>query len=247
MHAPEPITPLCGWLGTYPCASGSTQGFQAAGQPLRFQITRLNTYYYMAISPSVPPEEMEAAGAKGEEVLKELLGTYEKRWDEEWLPEVKSVLQAWAEFDLSGSSDDELLVHMYESAERYARLWEIHFHLAVPMLVAPSMFVDLYNDLFEDTGELEAYRLLQGVRNMSIEVGEAIWDLSQKYVDVPGIANPLRSKSANAALSSFVGTDEGREFLRELRELLDRYGHRSTVSSRSAIRAGRKTRRLSST
>ncbi len=227
MHAPEPITPLCGWMGASPCSRGSTEGFQVAGQPLNFQVGRFNTYYYLAISPAVPPEEMEAAGAKGAEVVKELLGSYEKRWDEEWLPQIKSELQAWAEFDLPGSSDDELLAHMDESDNRYALLWKIHFHLAIPMLVSLSMFVDMYNDLFEDAGELDAYRLLQGVRNMSIEVGEAIWDLSQKYKDVPGIANPLRSKSVNAALSGFVGTDEGREFLRDLRELLDRYGHRS--------------------
>ena len=122
MHAPEPITPLCGWLGAHPWSVGSTQGFQAAGQPLRAHIGRFNTYYYLAISPAIPPEEMEAAGAKGAKVVKELLGTYEKRWDEEWLPEVKSALQAWAGFDLPGASDDALLAHMDESVERYARL-----------------------------------------------------------------------------------------------------------------------------
>ncbi|MCH8222406.1 MAG: hypothetical protein IH868_03235 [Chloroflexi bacterium] len=226
-HAPEPITPMCGWLGTFPWATGATQGLQAAGQPLTFNVGRFNTQYYIAIVPSMPPEEMEAAGAQAEEVVKELLGTYEKRWDEEWLPKVKSELQAWAEFDLPAASDDQLLSHMDDSITRYTLFWDIHFHLAIPMLVGPSMFVDFYNDLFEGAEELEAYRLLQGIRNMSIVAGEAIWDLSQKYKDVPGIANPLRSKSASAALSGFVGTDEGREFLRELRELLDRYGHRS--------------------
>ena len=214
-------------MQTYLWSAGATQGLQAAGQPLVFHANRFNTPYYIAIVPSIPPEEMEAAGARGEAVIKELLGTYEARWDEEWLPTVKSELQAWAEFDLPGVSDDELLTHMDESMTRYTLLWNIHFHLAMPMLVGQSMFVDFYNDLFEDAEELEAYVLLQGIRNMSIEAGEAIWDLSQKYKDHAGITTPLRTMSTNATLSSFADTDSGREFLRALRDLLDRYGHRS--------------------
>ncbi len=227
MHAPAPITPLSGWLNSYPFADGANRGFATAGQPLMFVIRRYNTYYYVSVGPSIPPEEMEAAGRRAEETLKELLPTFADRWDNEWLAEVKGMLDHWSQFDLSAASDAALLEHMDDALEKFARLWDIHFIIAPPFHSGPSMFVDMYNDLLEPNDPLEVYELLYCDHNMSLEVGYALWDLSQKYVDVPAVAEPLRSKAAGEALSDFGGTDEGRRFLVDLDEALDQYGHRS--------------------
>ena len=227
MHAPVPITPLTGWLNSYPFADGANKGFATAGQPLMFVIRRYNTYYYFAIAPSIPPEQMEAAGRHAEETLNKLLPTFGGRWDNEWLAEVKGILDYWSRFDLSAASDAALLEHLDEALKKYERLWDIHFIIAPPFLTGPSMFVDMYNDLLEPDDPLEAYGLLYCDHNMSLEVGYALWELSQKYIDIPAVAEPLRSGAASEAVSEFAGTDEGRAFLSDLKEVLDQYGHRS--------------------
>ena len=227
MHAPAPITPLAGWLNSYPFADGANRGFATAGQPIMFIIRRYNTYYYVAVAPSIPPEQMEAAGRRGEETLKELLPTFGDRWDNEWLAEVKGILDYWSRYDLSAASNADLLVHMDNAVEKFARLWDIHFIIAPPFHSGPSMFVDMYNDILEPDDPLEAYGLLYCDHNMSLEVGYALWELSQKYVDIPAVAEPLRRSAASEAVSEFAGTDEGRAFLSDLKEVLDQYGHRS--------------------
>ncbi|NQW15849.1 MAG: hypothetical protein HQ478_00015 [Chloroflexi bacterium] len=227
MHAPEPITPMTGWLAANPWSEGTARGFKNAGQPITLMCDRFNTYYFNAAVPTVPPEGMEEAGKHAEATLKALLPVFHERWENEWLPRVKAHHDFWSAFDLEAASDEELLAHMDDAFERYADLWDIHFHVGVGFLSGVSMFVDMYLDLFEGTSELDAYGLIKADHNISLEVGYQLWDLAQKYKDKSSVANPIRTKSTNAALSSFVGTEEGREFLAELRGLMDTYGHRS--------------------
>ena len=61
-HAPNPITPLTGWLVAGHGGDGVIAGFAAVKQPVKMLIRRINTYYYNAIVPAVPPEQMEEAG-----------------------------------------------------------------------------------------------------------------------------------------------------------------------------------------
>jgi len=227
MHAPEPITPMTGWISANPWTEGTARGFKNAGQPITLMCDRFNTYYFNAAVPTVPPEGMEEAGAHAEATLKSLLPVFHEKWESEWLPRVKAHHDFWGAFDLEGATDEELLAHMDETFVRYADLWDVHFHVGVPFLTGVSMFVDMYLDLFEGSTELDAYGLIKADHNISLEVGYELFDLAQKYKDIPSVANPIRTKSTNAALSSFVGTVEGRQFLEELKALMNTYGHRA--------------------
>ena len=227
MHAPEPITPMTGWISANPWTEGTARGFKNAGQPMTLMCDRFNTYYFNAAISTVPPEGMEEAGAHAEATLKALLPTFHERWENEWLPRVKAHHDFWSTFDLEAASDEALLAHMDETFERYADLWDVHFHIVFPFLASTSMFVDLYKDLFEGSTDLDALGLIKADHNISLEVGYQLWDIAQKYKDMPSVANPIRTKSTNAALSSFVGTVEGRQFLKELKTLLNEYGQRA--------------------
>ena len=226
-HAAAPITPMTGWVAANPWTEGTARGFKNAGQPISLFCDRFNTYYFNSPHPTVPPEEMEEAGLHAEATLKALHPVFNDRWENEWLPRVMAHHEVWISFDLEGASHAELLAHMDDSFERYADLWDIHFHVSVPVLVAISMFVDMYLDLFEGSSELDALELLKVDHNLSLEVGYQLWDLAQKYKDTPSVANPIRTKSTNAAMSSFVGTVEGRQFLEDLKALLNEYGRRA--------------------
>ena len=166
-HAHNPVTPLTGWIWEKHASKVSSAGFAAAGQPIAMVLRRVNSYYYMAIVPTVPPEKMEEAVHHAEETLKGSIPTFANRWEEEWLPELKGYHDTWNKFDLAGASTQELLDHIEWSLGRYERLWDIHFEIAVPFLVAPSMFHDLYEDVFGESDALHSYKLLQGVENAS--------------------------------------------------------------------------------
>ena len=53
----------------------------------------------------------------------------------------------------------------------------------LPALVGPSMLLDLYSDLIEGAGPMDAFKLTQGFDNSSLRAGEDLWKLSQTVVD----------------------------------------------------------------
>ena len=114
-------------------------------------------------------------------MLKALLPTFHERWENEWLPRVKAHHDFWSTFDLEAASDEALLAHIDETFERYADLWDVHFHIGVPFLASTSMFVDLHQDLFEGSTDLDALGLIKADHDISLEVGYQLWDIAQKY------------------------------------------------------------------
>ena len=48
-------------------------------------------------------------------------------------------------------------------------MWDIHFLVGFPFLLAPSLFGELYQDLFGKEGALDALRLSQGFGNRTVD------------------------------------------------------------------------------
>ena len=226
-HSPNPVTPLTASLHKKYFAAGSTKGFERAGQPLGWHVRRINTYYYVAIVPTIPPEQMEAAGAHAEATLKTLLGTFVDRWDNEWVPEIQGYHAIWDGFDLKGSSNSDLFEHMEWSLKTWERFWDIHMEVTIAYVVAPSMFHDLYVDLFGGDLDLEAYKLLQGIDNTSLVAGRALWALSQKAKADSEVAKLILETDASQVMSALGNTDAGRALISEIDTFLEDYGKRS--------------------
>jgi len=226
-HAPSPLTPLSGWLAVEHWGPGSSAGLAAIGQPLKLQIRRINTYYYLSVTPAFPPEQMEEAGHKAEEALKALMPVYGERWRDEWLPEVQSHHNKWNAFDLADASDFELIDHLDWTLETFRRFWNIHFQLMVPALVGPSMLLDLYNDLIEDAGPMDAYKLTQGFDNTSLRAGEDLWKLSQVATASEEVRNILENTGTDQVMAALEGSEEGRHFVAEIDKYAQMWGLRS--------------------
>jgi pyruvate,water dikinase len=226
-HAPLPLTPLSGWLADNHWGRGSTAGMDAISQPLQLQTRRINTYYYLSVTPSVPMEQMEEAGHKAEETLKALIPTYADRWTNEWLPEVRAHHDKWNAFDLAGASDFELVDHLTWTLDTFARFWDIHFQVMVPALVAPSMLLDLYNDLIEGAGPMDAYKLTQGFDNSSLRAGEDLWKLSQIAASSEEVRNVLDNTPTEDVLAALEGFDAGKNFIAEINKYAEMWGLRS--------------------
>ncbi|MBT3943731.1 MAG: hypothetical protein HOE75_09205 [Chloroflexi bacterium] len=225
-HAPGPITPLSGWLCEQHWGKGSSVGLAAAGQPVAAMIKMVNTFYYLAIVPTVPPEEMEQAGQRAEEALKASIPTFTQTWEEEWLPELKDLHDTWNAFDFVAASNEALLAHFEWTLASYERLWDIHFAVTVPYLVAPSMFHDLYEDVFGESEALHSYKLLQGIDNASIVAGRELWSLGQT-ADSAELRSAIRNVPTSEVVSRLESTSGGDAFLSRMRTYLGQYGKRS--------------------
>ena len=228
MHFPEQMAPM-----TTLFTEAFNKGFMCAPKserlPVRLRYHRINTHMYAAMVPMVPHEEMEEQGKLAEETLKTNLARMSEWWEQELLPEVKEHLAFWEDFDLAGASMSELLAHLDETESRFSRLWDIHFKIALPFLMGPSLFFELYEDLFGNKNALESFGLSQGIGNKTVDGDIALWDLSRKVLAFQTVRAAIEGSDGGDATTGLEASADGREFLVEFRAYLDEYGQRSDV------------------
>jgi len=210
LHLPDPMPPLEFEL-LAPLYDGVNYAARIFQLPIQFLTLRVNTYMYVALEPLPGRDE----NADPLDAAMERMG---ELWNSELLPEVKQHLAAWEAFDLADAAMPELLRHLDDTMARLKRLGEIHFHIVFPAYLAMLRFADLYGDLFGSESALDAYRLLQGFDNKTLEGNRTLWRLSRKPA-----ASPLRSLDRLAPLDQ-LGLEAG--FVGELRDWLAEYGHR---------------------
>lgn len=250
-HYPDPMAPLEFEFGvkTYN-VHGLNHAAEVYDFPIRFDGRRINGYVYQAIIPvGAPPEAVikvmnqlgrvvpglvdsiqnKAVGVQTRRYLEKMdpviarIGDY---WNNELLPEVREHLSYWEKFDLQRATMPELLAHMEETEARTRRLGEIHFLIDFPFLMAPSIFEDLYRELFGEENGLEAYRLLQGFDNKTLEADRVLWQLSRAALARPTVRRMLRERAAVDVVPELERSIEGRAFLADLHAYLDEYGQR---------------------
>jgi pyruvate,water dikinase len=238
MHFPEPMTPLETdiWKLSF---KGFNAGLAGYEMPVSGRWQTINTYLYQAIVPvSGSPEELEARGKRAQENLGAAMGGLAERWHGQWLPEIKGHLAFWEAFDLESATMPALVDHLDETLKRYEQAFVVHFQLAFPMLLPISLFEELYRDLFEGATAFDAYALLEGIDNKTMEGGRALWDLSRTVIASPEVHRIVRDEAPADVLPALEASDEGRAFLAELEAFLQEYGQRGdkwNISSPSWI------------
>ena len=177
-----------------------THGFgitsEAYALPVRITYRTINTYLYMAVTPAVPPEQMEAQGKQAEEKIHAAMTQFNERWETEYLPEVQRHLAMCAQFDLRGATTTQLLDHFDRVLAGTYRVWDIHFLMAIMFILPQSLFSELCTDLFGDEGAFAAFDLLQGFDNKTLETDRGIWRLSRFALAAPVVRRVVEEQSA---------------------------------------------------
>lgn len=235
MHFPEPMTPLDEWLlqgefdGVNRIAKHYCLPFYSGGR-------RFNTYAYAHLTPlPLSPMDIEAQGRQAQEKLGVAMDGLLATWENEYLPEIQQILNEWNAFDLEAATLPSLITRLEEMKVGRERLWDIHFLVWFPAYTAISLFEELYRDLFhtdKSAGEsaghaFDAYRLLQGFSNKTIETAHALWQLSRQAIALPTVQLVLQTQAGADVLASLSETVEGATFLAELYAYLNEYGQRS--------------------
>ncbi|MGE3268086.1 MAG: PEP-utilizing enzyme [Chloroflexota bacterium] len=226
MHFPEPTTRLDHDFVRVLYEHGFNTAAARYQLPIRAAARRINAYHYSAMAPNIPPEQMEEQGKLAEAEVTPIIDQLGDLWEQEWLPELKQYLATWRAYDLAGADAPQLLAHLEWTLERLHRIWEIHFLIAFPMLLSISMFDDFYRDLFGDEDAFQAYRLLQGFDNKTLESNRELWGLSRKAVAAPEVRAAFETLPIQEVIPALEQSAAGQEFLGHLHTFLSEYGRR---------------------
>ena len=229
MHFPDPLAPMESAMLERTLGQGFGYGARAYDAPIAaVEIRTINGYQYQSMVPITgTPDEMAAQGALAEAAIRSVLGRLESLWSDEILPEIRAHLVFWDTFDLQTATRRRLVAHLDQTWARLRRIWELHFVTVLPAYLAMSEFDELYRGLFPDAGPLDSYRLLEGLPNMTVEVGQELWQLSRVAIAQREVRDVFGSHSAEEIPAALYATAAGRAFLCDLEAYVDRYGRRA--------------------
>jgi pyruvate,water dikinase len=227
MHFPHPVTPMTESLFVDSFFQGTNYAGKTYEFPVRMHPHVFNGYVFMSSIPTAhTPEEAEEQGKKAEAILGANMGRQREIWDNERLPEIKQILDAWDSFDLRGASLADLQEHLRQTVANGRRIWEIHFLVVFLAYLPISLFEELYRDLFGEATAFDAYRLLQGFDNLTVQTGRALWELSREGLQIPEVRRVLEEESAANVIPALEQTPEGRAYLEKIRAYLKENGRR---------------------
>jgi len=228
MHVPEPVPTLAEPFLRHCYEDGMNLGAKPYSWPFRVRARRMNTYWYVTMTPlGVTPQELDALNERSQEAFNTASGRLAEIWHTEILPEVQRYLADWEAFDLRAATWTQLIAHLEQTIVRSERVWEIHFLICWPMLVAMSAFDDLCHDLFGDRDALEKGRLLHGLDAKSLETDRALWRLSRKAGAAPRVRAAVEQSEPEDLMHALERTAEGRQFVADVRDFLEHYGRRA--------------------
>src|SRR5258708_5202062 len=216
LHLPEPITPLDEEIARH-VYRGISVIFERYEIPLRVLSRRFNTYFYWAVVPvDGRPDELTIQSKRADATVSQVTLRLAEIWSQEVLPEVKDHLRFWESFDLAGATMPELLDHLAETVTRHQRVWELHFRVVTPKHVAMSAFDDFYRDRLGNKTAFDAYQLLRGFDNKTLESERAVWKLSREAIARPTVKRVLEENPASSVLALLETTSQARDFLANL-------------------------------
>jgi phosphohistidine swiveling domain-containing protein len=228
IHAPRPLTPLAGSTIPIALADGFTIGQADFGCPLGLEFRMFNHYAFAAFYPILDETKETLAGraARYQENLESLVPQVGRLWEEEWLPSILPALERARSTDYRALSDAGLIASLDEHMTDQVYRWTIHGRINF-ILIAASRFADFYKEIVHPEDETEGYEALQGFETVSVNAGRGLWRLSRIVKQNQALANSFHQLDPAALLAVLESTADGRSFLAELADYLDRFGWRT--------------------
>jgi pyruvate,water dikinase len=222
MHWPGPVSPLGMELTRRGLIPGLERGIKAIHTPItEVRVRQINTFCYTSLLPDF--DAIPGAEERMQEAIRERGFNIYQRWLDDWLPEVEAANQRLLAFDYRGASNAELAALVDWVVATDFRMWEIHFELMPGFYLAP-VFKEGCNRLLGLTG-LEAYEMMQGGYNMSVESASKLWRLV--HAAPPDVQQTIASLPAAESLQRLRNSQAGRRFLADLDRYILEYGWRT--------------------
>ena len=225
MHAPRPITPLSFDLIVHTLSEGFTKAQAEYDCPIMVSTREINHFFYVSFHPIPDEAEIARRMVHYHEKLAAKVPSIGKTWEEEWKPDVIAKNVPLKTTDWSALSDDELIAKLDELTQWMRDQWWIHGHVNF-VLLSSSAFCDLYDKVVKPDEPTEAYRMLQGFPTTSVDAARGLWALSRTALASPTLKELFETTEGPDLLAALDGSDEGRDFRRQLDDFLFEFGWR---------------------
>jgi pyruvate,water dikinase len=207
---PAPLTPL---MQSY--LPFHTQGWlrdsRAQGTAGEIRIRFERGYYYSLWQPTnlTTWEEVDRRAREVECALP-------ARWRDEYLPLLQADHARARALELPSLADGDLALALQENLTAQVRHFTIHAHMASFPYSAAERLLNWYLERFPGAAEADAFRLLQGLPNTSVEGAGRLWELSR-----------MLDQEAEAALRAFEYDRLPEPFRAAWQGYLADFGHRT--------------------
>jgi pyruvate,water dikinase len=227
IHAPRPLTPLAGDAIVMAMAEGFTIAQHAFGSPLALRCRMVNNYLYATFCPDENfPAQSDQDIERYVEELDRIAARTGDRWVNEWEPSLLPPLHHTRTFDFLALSDEELAQELETQLQNVVDQWTIHGWINLSLVPATAL-MEFYNAEMQPEDPNEAWQLMQGYPTKSVETSEGLWRFSRQVKDSPALSQIFQTLEPAQMIEALEATDEGRQFLADLRAFLDDFGWRS--------------------
>jgi pyruvate,water dikinase len=226
IHAPRPLTPLAGDAVIPSGCTGFTAAQHSCGSPLAVRGRIINNYFYACFVPDasfIPPTHDLDEYSKELERLAFGVG---ERWVNEWEPALASMLRTLRGIDFDSMTDGELEDALEERLNEQVYEWTVHGWINLSLVPATAL-TEFYKQEVQPEDPNEAWQLIQGYENRSVDASKGLWRLAQVVKASPALLKVFEDQDPRALLGVLEAFDEGRAFLVELGQYLEEFGWRS--------------------
>lgn len=228
LHFPDSIPPIEFSLIEDATDAGITKAARFYDIPITAHDRHINGYLFVSmVSDELEAAEATRLAAQSESKLRAAMANLCTLWETEWLPEIKSHLDWWEAQETQNADWADLHTLLNATFARLGRLWEIHFQLFFPGMLAISHFIDLYEDIFEEAEPLAAYKALTGFDSKTMESAHALWQLSREILAAPALYQLFTAGSAAEVLAKLPQTAGLEPFPQKFAAYLAEHGYRA--------------------
>ncbi len=223
LHFGHPLSPLFASYMVPAMTEGTRLAMGALKAPLRQFIGKIHDgYYYQAVVPA--EGDPQAIMKAHERVLEPLMGrqhaVFQTIVEEELWPlhhEIDQLSDGIQTFS-------DAIGALTRLQAIYFKFWDLHFRVVLGRATAGLGFEQVYHAAFPDRNPAEAYDLLLGTMNKSLEQDRALWQLATVS---KANAHVLLAFSADKVYPALLKDPLTLEFRQALRQYLDIYGWRT--------------------
>lgn len=226
-HSIPRLMPMEGWFWNKFMNYGATLAMEELSMPaVKGMLRRVkNGCDYLCFIPITDKEEMmQRASIHREQVLK-YASIFPQWWDES-----KDKLMRWykqlLDFDLKGTTNTQLLGHLYDLMETSRKMWEIHFLGLRTVSEAWVMLEGLFTELWNlDDKSPEFQKLMSGFDNKIMQTDKRLWELAQS-AKTQEISDVIMATDPRELLHVLVQEQKAEEWLEDFKSFLDEDGWR---------------------
>ncbi|MDQ4019231.1 MAG: PEP-utilizing enzyme [Actinomycetota bacterium] len=210
------------------------KGIQAAARELRAPFGGFETATYGG--GWAYEHELEPEWAPDNERLERAALEVADRWERELRPQSEVITNELRRVRPERPAPADAVTIFDRLLTLTLEQWRLHFLTVIPVHVARELVHDAYVEQLGEAGDLEPYRLIEGLPNETLAADQRLWEVAALARELD-VADVILELPAHAALERLGQLHDGRRVLLALAQYLDRYGGRSRLHELSEPRA----------